>query len=263
MKQFDPELVRKKVSELPGLDDVDDTRPDTINDRVEEAFNDAYRWIGCAREERGTPDEIVPELLTIFGNDIEGLKVLDLGCGAPAQQHYFGVFPPTIAEALHALGAEVTGVDFRTNDCARYNHVVMDFFDIVDGRPVQELEEQFEVVFMAGCSAGGIERESEFPYKCKNFGFEEYITVMNHFLEYARPGALIGLDASFVVGTEGWQRIKEQEKKWKQEGVAFEESERRGWMEKAKLAKELFEAHIPIEIMPGAFPRIYEWALKK
>ncbi len=259
-EKYDAEIVRRRVSELPGLEEP---KPDAITARVEEAFFDACNWIGCAIPRESIPEEVVPELLTIFGGDIRGLKILDLGCGAPTQQHYFNVFPPTIAEALHALGAEVTGVDFRKNTCARYKHVVMDFFDIVDRKPVKNLEEQFDAVFMAGCSCGGIEREPESSFGKTHFGFEEYITVMNHFLEYARPGALIGLDAAFVVGTGGWQRIKEQEKEWKQEGIAFEERERRTWMETYRLAKQLFEKHMPVEIIPGAFPRIYEWALKK
>ena len=67
------------------------------------------------------------ELITILGNNILGLMVLDLGCGSPLNNEYNGTkYPPLVAEAFQKRGAKVEGLDRYPNPDASYDHRVVD-----------------------------------------------------------------------------------------------------------------------------------------
>ncbi len=66
-------------------------------------------------------------ILTLADGDVEGWRVIDLGCGSPDEG-----WLPYKAEALNDLGAKVVGVDYRLNPSASYEHRVVDFGDFCD-----------------------------------------------------------------------------------------------------------------------------------
>lgn len=61
---------------------------------------------------------------------VEGLKVLDVGCGSVTEYVLEDTFrdryPPFFAEMLAKLGADVTGTDIRPNPKAGYKHLTLD-----------------------------------------------------------------------------------------------------------------------------------------
>ena len=73
-------------------------------------------------------------ILTLADGNVEGWKVIDLGCGAPDDKwryHHKGWLPYK-AEVLSDLGAKVVGVDLRENPSASYEHKVVDFGEFCD-----------------------------------------------------------------------------------------------------------------------------------
>ncbi len=74
-------------------------------------------------------------ILTLADGNVEGWRVIDLGCGSPNEgwppYHHKGWLPYK-AEVLNYLGAKVVGVDYRPNPSASYEHRAVDFGDFVD-----------------------------------------------------------------------------------------------------------------------------------
>ncbi len=67
--------------------------------------------------------------IAALGN-VQGLKVLDVGCGSTApyvlEDTFRDRYPPFFAEMLTKLGADVTGTDIRPNPHAGYRHLTLD-----------------------------------------------------------------------------------------------------------------------------------------
>ena len=61
---------------------------------------------------------------------VSGMNVLDLGCGSTEQKDYHSNrWLPYMAEVLTRLGARVTGIDYRPNPKATYNHRIVDLMN--------------------------------------------------------------------------------------------------------------------------------------
>jgi SAM-dependent methyltransferase len=66
---------------------------------------------------------LIAETLSIFGDSIKGLKILDLGCGTSSFGR--GDYSPVLSTAFASLGANVTGVDF-SNDSEEIKKKVLE-----------------------------------------------------------------------------------------------------------------------------------------
>ncbi len=79
--------------------------------------------------------------------DIDGKRVLDLGCGSVdeyvLEDTFRDRYPPFFAEMLVRLGAEVTGVDIRDNEKASYIHRTI---DLTQPDWIETLEPPYDVI---------------------------------------------------------------------------------------------------------------------
>lgn len=112
-------------------------------DFVQIAKEALERYLSKARWRWVYQDEILKQrsldrlanILILADGDVEGWRVLDLGCGSPDEgwppYHHTGWLPYK-AEVLSDLGARVVGVDYRPNPSASYEHRVVDFGEFCD-----------------------------------------------------------------------------------------------------------------------------------
>lgn len=110
-----------------------------------ERYSSKARWRGVYQDEilKQRSLDRLANILILADGDVDGWRVLDLGCGSPDEgwppYHHKGWLPYK-AEILSDLGARVVGVDYRPNPSASYEHKVVDFGDFVRYPPFQSFE---------------------------------------------------------------------------------------------------------------------------
>ena len=106
------------------------------NEALERCSSKAgWRWVYQDEILRYRSLDRLTNILTLADGNVEGWRVIDLGCGSPDEgwppYHHKGWLPYK-AEVLNDLGAKVVGVDYRPNPSASYEHRVVDFGEFCD-----------------------------------------------------------------------------------------------------------------------------------
>jgi 2-polyprenyl-3-methyl-5-hydroxy-6-metoxy-1,4-benzoquinol methylase len=70
-------------------------------------------------------------LLAALGEYVKDARILDVGCGSDSDyvllsNDFSNRYPPVLAESAQRQGAQVTGIDWRENPSATYDHRVID-----------------------------------------------------------------------------------------------------------------------------------------
>jgi 2-polyprenyl-3-methyl-5-hydroxy-6-metoxy-1,4-benzoquinol methylase len=101
----------------------------------EKKFLDAQKlFFSVVESLQGTVDFDIADMREVHAvaalGDVNGLKVLDVGCGSTLpyvlEDTFRDRYPPFFAEMLAKLGADVTGTDIRPNLGAGYRHLTLD-----------------------------------------------------------------------------------------------------------------------------------------
>ena len=98
------------------------------------SYKAGWRWMYQDEILQHRSLDRLTNILTLAEGNVEGWRVIDLGCGAPDDKwryHHKGWLPYK-AEVLNDLGAKVVGVDLRENPSASYEHKVVDFGEFCD-----------------------------------------------------------------------------------------------------------------------------------
>ena len=99
------------------------------------SYKAGWRWMHQDEILRYRSLDRLTNILTLADGNVEGWRVIDLGCGSPDEgwppYHHKGWLPYK-AEVLNDLGAKVVGVDYRPNPSASYEHRVVDFGDFCE-----------------------------------------------------------------------------------------------------------------------------------
>ncbi len=118
----------------------------TANEVLERcSYKTGWRWKYQEEIIRERSLARLANILILADGDVEGWKIIDLGCGSPDEEvrnddwlgrdfagRYHKGWLPYKAEVLTSLGARVVGVDYRPNPSASYEHRVVDFGDFCD-----------------------------------------------------------------------------------------------------------------------------------
>lgn len=98
------------------------------------------------------------KILLICNGAVDGMNVLDLGCGSPSEETYLHNFYPFTAEVLQRLGANVVGVDYRYNHSASYEHRVFDFSELGTAEAEQALSGDYDLIIARRLLYEGLRR---------------------------------------------------------------------------------------------------------
>lgn len=98
------------------------------------------------------------QILLVCDGAVDGMRVLDLGCGSPSEETYFPNFYPFTAEVLQRLGANVVGVDYRYNHSASYEHRVFDFSELGTVEAEQALSGDYDLIIARRLLCEGLRR---------------------------------------------------------------------------------------------------------
>ncbi len=82
-----------------------------------------------------------------LAESIKGKRILDIGCGS-TEPYVLGddfrdLYPPFFAEMLTKLGADVTGIDIRLNESAKYHHIVG---DLTEKNWMKKVEPSYDII---------------------------------------------------------------------------------------------------------------------
>lgn len=137
---FSFERVKENIEQASSDGFLEHPRRGEFGQMARDALNRSLSkasWRGVYQDEslRQKSLDRLTTILTLADGDVEGWRVLDLGCGSPEEgwppYHHKGWLPYK-AEVLRELGARVVGVDYRPNASASYEHRVVDFGEFCD-----------------------------------------------------------------------------------------------------------------------------------
>ena len=99
---------------------------------------------------------VLTELLYVTDGSVSGMKVIDLGCGSTKQSTYFSDrWLPYMSEILTRFGAIVTGIDYRPNNKASYDHQTIDLI-----RSDRIISGDFDLIIAKSLSDGLVGKSS-------------------------------------------------------------------------------------------------------
>jgi cell wall assembly regulator SMI1 len=156
-KTYDPKAVKERIQmiqteQFPGF-----TSQNTHAETLDRALRASLAHFGgyTPRDIMKVPITSVEhdgsqlalrELMYITDGVVEGMNVLDLGCGSPIQNRDYAEWAPFAAEMLTELGANIIGVDFRPNPHATYDHRVIDLLRTGREDVVAQLPGNFDLI---------------------------------------------------------------------------------------------------------------------